>query len=173
MVPYQVFDASDGIFALAVGNDRMFVDLCEQVVGLPALARDPRFVTAHQRALHRDDLLPALSAAMLLQSCDHWIAACTRAGVPAGRVKTVAEALQSPSVTERGVVEVLDHPTLGPVSLIRAAHGLEAQVGRKAKAPPLLGQDTRAVLTGVLGLDEARIAALVQAGAVACLDLEG
>ncbi|MES2665708.1 MAG: CaiB/BaiF CoA-transferase family protein [Pseudomonadota bacterium] len=173
VVPYQVFDASDGIFALAVGNDRMFVDLCEQVVGLPELARDARFVTAHQRALHRDDLLPALSAAMRLQSCAHWLAACDRAGVPAGRVKTVAEALQSPSVTERGVVEVLDHPTLGPVSLIRAAHGLAAQVGRKAKAPPLLGQDTRAVLTGVLGLDEARIAALVQSGAVACLDLEG
>ena len=172
VVPYQVFDASDGIFALAVGNDRMFVDLCVQVVGLPALARDPRFVNAHQRALHRDDLLPALSAAILLESCDYWIDACTRAGVPAGRVKTVAEALQSPSVTERGVVEVLDHPTLGPVSLIRAAHGLEAQVGRLAKAPPLLGEDTRAVLAGVLGLDEARIAALVQSGAVACLDLE-
>ena len=171
VVPYQVFEAKDGIFALAVGNDRMFVDFCEQVIRRPDLAYDPRFVTSHQRAIHREALLPLVADLMTQRTCAEWLDACALASVPAGRVKTVAEALQSPSVTERGVVERLEHPQLGPVALIRAAHGLEAQVGRRAKAPPLLGEDTRSILKNVLGFDDVGIGALVASGIVACQDI--
>lgn len=168
VVPYQVFDASDGSFALAVGNDRMFVDLCEQVIGLPELARDPRFATSHQRALNRDALLPLIAERLSGKSCDHWIAACHRAAVPAGRVKTIAEGLQSPSVIARGVVQKLQHAELGEIALIRPAHGLEAQASHVPKAPPLLGEDTREVLERVLGIDKKKIAELAASGAIAC-----
>jgi crotonobetainyl-CoA:carnitine CoA-transferase CaiB-like acyl-CoA transferase len=171
VVPYQLFETADSTFALAVGNDRMFIDLCEQVIDRPDMARDPRFVTSHQRALNREVLLPALAAIFRGRPCGHWIAACLKASVPAGQVKTVAEALESPSVTERGVVQRLEHPELGPVALIRPAHGLAAQADRTPKAPPLLGEDTRHVLRDVLGFDDARIEALAQAGVVACQDV--
>lgn len=170
VVPYQIFDTADGTFALAVGNDRMFADFCTQVIGQPDLARDPRFVTSHQRALHRDALLPLLADILRHRPCEHWLAACHRASVPAGRVKSVSEALQSPSVRDRDVIQRLDHPHLGPVALIRPAHGLAAQRGRGAKPPPLLGEDTRRVLHDVLGLGADRVAALEKAGVVACLD---
>lgn len=168
VVPYQVFDTSDGVFALAVGNDRMFVDFCEQVIERPELARDPRFVSSHQRALHRDELLPMLAEIMRTNTCQHWIEVCHKASVPAGQVKTVAEALRSPSVVERGVVQQVEHAEFGPISLIRAAHGLEAQRAHTPKAPPMLGEDTRPVLRDVLGLDDPRIDRLVAAGVVAC-----
>ncbi|WP_245415855.1 MULTISPECIES: CaiB/BaiF CoA transferase family protein [Mesorhizobium] len=171
VVPYQVFETSNGSFALAVGNDRMFVDFCEQVIKRPDLARDPRFTTSRERALNRDELLPLLADCLSGQTCEHWIDACLRAAVPAGRVKTVAEGLQSPSVIERGVVQKLQHPQLGPVSLIRSAHGLAAQANHTPKAPPLLGEDTRAVLSRVLGLDDRRIAELAAAGAIACSEI--
>lgn len=170
VVPYQVFDAADGVFALAVGNDRMFLDFCEKVISRPDLGHDPRFITSHQRALHREELLPVLERILLTRTCEDWIEACHAASVPAGRVKTVAEALQSPSVLERGVIETLDHPELGPISLIRAAHGLAAQRDHKAKAPPLLGEDTRDVLKDVLGLAEREIDGLAAAGVIACHD---
>ncbi|ANH08868.1 CaiB/BaiF CoA-transferase family protein [Shinella sp. HZN7] len=171
VVPYQIFKASDGTFALAVGNDRMFVDFCEKVIGRPDLAHDPRFVTSHQRALHRDELLPLLAAIIGGETCEHWLAACLAASVPAGQVKSVSEALQSPSVTERGVVQRLEHPELGVVALIRPAHGLAAQASADAKAPPLLGEDTRGVLRDVLGFEEARIESLALAGVIACRDV--
>ncbi len=57
VVPYQLFTASDGPFALAVGNDRMFGDSRKRVVLRADLARDPRYATSHQRALHRPDRL--------------------------------------------------------------------------------------------------------------------
>ena len=168
VVPYQLFDAADDTFALAVGNDRMFKDLCEKVIDRPDLARDPRFLTSHQRALHRDDLLPILVEIFRQRDCASWIDACLRADVPAGQVKTVAEALDSPAVRARGVVQTLQHPELGPVALIRPAHGLAAQEGRAVKAPPLLGEDTRSVLQEVLGYDAARIDDMAARGVVLC-----
>jgi len=168
VVPYQVFETADGVFALAVGNDRMFTDFCEQVIDRPELARDPRFVTSHQRALHRAELLPMLADILRENTCRHWIEACHKASVPAGQVKTVAEALQSRSVVERGVVEQLEHAELGPISLIRAAHGIAAQRSHKAKAPPMLGEDTRIVLRNVLGLDDPAIDSLAASGVIAC-----
>ena len=171
VVPYQVFETADGVFALAVGNDRMFVDFCEQVIGRPELARDPRFVSSHERALHREELLPLLADILRGNTCDHWIATCHKASVPAGQVKTVAEALRSPSVVERGVVQQLDHAELGPISLIRAAHGITAQRAHTPKAPPLLGEDTRLVLRDVLGLDDRRIDSLAASGIIGCRDV--
>jgi crotonobetainyl-CoA:carnitine CoA-transferase CaiB-like acyl-CoA transferase len=171
VVPYQLFTASDGPFALAVGNDRMFADFCEKVIDRPDLARDPRYVTSHQRALNRPALLDEIQAIIATRPSAHWLKACLTADVPAGPVKSVSEALSAVSVVERGVIQTLEHPELGPISLIRPAQGLAAQAGRSAKAPPLLGEDTRAVLRDVLGFDDARIETLIAQGAVACRDL--
>lgn len=168
VVPYQVFDTSDGTFALAVGNDRMFADFCEKVIQRPDLATDPRFVTSHQRALHREPLLAQIKAIVATRGSRHWLDACLAADVPAGPVKTVSEALTAPSVVERGVIQQLDHPELGPVALIRPAQGLAAQAGMAAKAPPLLGEDTRKVLADVLGLDDGAIDSLEASGTIAC-----
>ncbi|MDQ7249764.1 CaiB/BaiF CoA transferase family protein [Dongia sedimenti] len=168
VVPYQLFETRDGTFALAVGNDRMFVDFCTQVIGQPELADDSRFNTSRQRALNRDTLLPILAKILRNETCSHWLDACNRAGVPAGPVKTVSEALQSPSVVDRGVIQTVQHPHLGAISLIRPAHGIAAQTEHTPKAPPLLGEDTRHILRSTLGYTEARIDALVKAGVVAC-----
>jgi crotonobetainyl-CoA:carnitine CoA-transferase CaiB-like acyl-CoA transferase len=171
VVPYQLFDTADGSFALAVGNDRMFVDFCEKVIHRPDLARDPRFVTSHQRAINRDLLLADMAAILRTNTSRHWLDACLAAEVPAGPVKTVAQALSSPSVTERGLIQRLDHPELGEMSLIGPAHGLAAQKGTRAKAPPLLGEDTRAILSRVLEMTEGQIADLTERRVVACHDL--
>jgi crotonobetainyl-CoA:carnitine CoA-transferase CaiB-like acyl-CoA transferase len=168
VVPYQLFEAEDDIFALAVGNDRMFADFCSHVIERPDLALDPRFITARQRALHREELLPLLAEIIRNRSCQHWLDACHGASVPAGRVKSVSEALNSPSVVEREVIQRLEHPELGPVALVRPAHGLAAQRDHKAKAPPLLGEDTADVLATVLGLPPEAIADLVRKGVIAC-----
>ncbi|XHM74445.1 CaiB/BaiF CoA-transferase family protein (plasmid) [Mesorhizobium sp. ANAO-SY3R2] len=166
VVPYQIFETSDGGFALAVGNDRQFAALCKKVVGLPELASDPRFTTASARANNRDALIPPLAAVFKTQPRDHWMAACAAASVPAGVVKTVPEVFDSPNVRNRGVVQTLDHPHLGPVALIRPAHGLEAQQDAKFVAPPLLGQDTETVLADVLGYSADTIAHLREQGAI-------
>lgn len=168
VVPYQLFDTADGSFALAVGNDRMFIDFCEKVINRPELARDPRFVTSHQRAMNRDPLLAELVTVLQTRSARFWLDACLAADVPAGPVKSVSEALGAPSVIERGLIQRLEHPELGEVALIGPAHGLSAQKDTQPKAPPLLGEDTQDVLSRVLGMTAAQIDALTAGGFVAC-----
>lgn len=167
VVPYQLFQASDGDFALAVGNDRQFTCLCDEVVNLPNLAIDERFMTAKNRAVYTEELIAFLSAEFLKKPCDYWLQSCVEAGVPAAVVKDVPEALESPVVVERNVIQTLEHPFLDQVRLVRPAHGLEAQQSANYKAPPMLGQDSEAVLERVLKYDDLQIKELINSGAIA------
>lgn len=168
VVPYQVFETQDSTFALAVGNDRMFQDLCRNVIDMPDMAADPRFLTSAARAVNRDALLDILSARFLTGTCQHWLDKCLAASVPAGRVKSVSDAFDSPTVRARGIVQELCHPILGAVRMIAPAHGLAGQRDRTPKAPPLLGEDTGRVLRDVLGYSEERIGQMEKAGAIYC-----
>lgn len=166
VVPYQICECSDGNFALAVGNDKQFTALCEKVIGHPELARDPRYRTAAARALNRESLLATLSESFRSNTRHHWMEACLRHGVPAGEVKSVPEAFESPTVKARGVVQTLHSDHIGPVSLVRPAQGLAAQRDAGYKAPPMLGEDTAAVLSGTLGYTRDEIDELVRDGVV-------
>lgn len=168
VVPYQVFETSDGSFALAVGNDRMFRDFCVQVIKRPDLADDPRFQTAHGRAINRDVLIPQIADILRALPSGDWIAACHAAEVPAGPVQTVSEGLDRLVVQESDIIQTLEHPELGAVRLIRPAHGLAAQADVVAKAPPMLGEDTRNVLQAVLGMTTDAVNELIGSGVLGC-----
>ncbi|CDX54284.1 putative enzyme [Mesorhizobium plurifarium] len=166
VVPYQICECSDGSFALAVGNDKQFTALCEKVVGMPHLAGDPLYKTAAARALNRESLLATLGPAFRTRPRHHWMEACLRHGVPAGEVKSVPEAFESPTVKAREIVQTLHSQHIGPISLVRPAQGLSAQRGAKYKAPPMLGEDTAAVLSQTLGYAPEEVEALIGQGVV-------
>lgn len=168
VVPYQLFESQDGFFALAVGNDRMFKDFCIRVIEKPELALDTRFTSAQARAINREALIPILKEALRSNTVSHWLEACRQASVPAGPVHSVSEALSTPTVIERDIIQSMEHPELGTVRMIRAAHGLASQKHQEQKAPPLLGEDTRHVLRNVLGYEDARIDSLREAGVIHC-----
>ena len=102
IVPYQVFPASDGHLIIACGNDRQFAALCG-VLGLDC-AGDARFAENAGRVSHRDALVPILSGATAARPRAELIAALTAAGVPAGPINDVAEALDDPQMRARGMV---------------------------------------------------------------------
>ena len=166
VVPYQICECSDGNFALAVGNDKQFAALCENVLGIPDLARDPLYATAAARAVNRESLLAVLGASFRGKPRRYWMEACLRHGVPAGEVKSVPEAFESPTVRAREVVQTLESTHLGAVSLVRPAQGLQAQREAAYKAPPMLGEDTTAVLRDVLDFTGEEIDDLVRSGVV-------
>ncbi len=75
---------------LAVGNDAQFARLVE-VLGLPALAADPRFATNAARVEHRDELKAIIEAALATRSADEWQEPITAAGVPCGPINDIAQ----------------------------------------------------------------------------------
>jgi crotonobetainyl-CoA:carnitine CoA-transferase CaiB-like acyl-CoA transferase len=153
IVPYQTFAASDATVAVACGNDSLYRRLCD-AVGRPDLAADERFLTNPRRVAHREELVGELSTLFATQPADEWVARLSAAGVPAGKVRGVLEAL-----TERGTATV-EHPTIGSLPLVPSSFGLATE------PPPLLGGHTREVLAETGYADE-EVAALEASGVIA------
>jgi len=164
VVPYQTFDAADGVVAVAAANDGLYRRLCA-AIERPDLAEDERFRTNSGRVEHRDELVAELEREFATRPADDWIARLDDAGVPVGKVRGVLEALEEAERAGRAATTTVEHPTAGELRLV--ASPLRPGAGtRPPTAPPLLGQHTREVLLE-LGCSDAEIVALERDGIVA------
>lgn len=91
IAPYELYDTRDGDLVLAVGNDRQFAGLCDELA-IPELAEDPRFHTNTARVANRAALKQALEARLVHAPADDWAQRLTARGVPAGQVNDLAGA---------------------------------------------------------------------------------
>ncbi len=164
--PTGVFNAADGPLYLACANDRTYQRLVSGVLGRTDLANHPDFITNADRARNRDKLAAIINAELGAQTREQWLPKMREAGVPAGMVRTIAEAFQSPEMAERGLVSQIAHPTAGSIPNIASALRFGATPVVPPVAAPILGQHTRQVLGDILGYDGDTIAALQSDGAV-------
>lgn len=144
IVPYQAFHASDRMFAIGVGTDRHFTQLCERVLQRPNLARDQRFATNTQRVKHRHVLVPLLEDAFRERTAAQWVARCRRASIPASLVRGVREALRSPGA--KSLIASVDHPEIGAYDAVRNPVRIDGERLDIGSPPPSLGQYTDAIL---------------------------
>jgi crotonobetainyl-CoA:carnitine CoA-transferase CaiB-like acyl-CoA transferase len=93
LVPYQLFDAADRPLVIAVGNDGQWRG-CLTALGLADLAADQRLATNSGRLAHRSVVVDAFAARLAERTAGEWLELLARHGVPAGIVRTVAEALR-------------------------------------------------------------------------------
>lgn len=165
IVPYQAFQAADRPLALAVGNDRQFRTFCA-VAGRPELAEDPRFTTNTDRLDQRDVLIPLVAAVIAERPADEWLRVLNDAGVPAGPINTVPEAMADPQVQALGLLRTLPHPTAESIQVVGPAVHLSETPIEPRRAPPRHGEHTDDVLREVLGISTEAIATLREDGAV-------
>ncbi len=165
IVPYQTVATADGWLMLAVGNDGQFARLCT-LLGRPELAADTRFATNPQRVAHRTILMPWLEEIFVRQTTEDWLPQLLDAGVPASAVNDIPTALAHPQATARQMVQNVEHPETGPVTLLGPAPKLSQTPAQIRMPPPLLGEHTDQVLKDLLGYDEEQLATLRADGAI-------
>ena len=103
LMPYEEFQAQDGHMVIACGNDGQFARLCD-VLELAQGGEMDAFATNADRVRQRDVLYPILADRIAGWGRADLIAALTQAGVPAGPINSVEEALSDPQTEARGMV---------------------------------------------------------------------
>ena len=167
IAPYETFAAKGGAwFNLAVGNDALWRAFCGAVGGpLASLADDARFATNAARVAGRAALLAILQPLFAERTVDEWLTLCDAAGVPAGPILGVDEALAHPQVVAREMVVPLVHPGVGPIRVTGVPVRLSETPGDVRTPPPRLGEHTEAALASLLDLAPDELARLRAAGA--------
>lgn len=156
IVPYTAYPTRDDMIAVAVGNDGQFAKFAA-VLGHAAWATDPRFSKNSDRIGNRDALDELIKAELKREGAEAWIEKLMAAGIPCGRINSVAQALAAPHAIARDMVTSVEHPTAGTVKMLGIPFRFSDTPASIRRAPPLLGQHTEAVLREELGFSDARI----------------
>jgi crotonobetainyl-CoA:carnitine CoA-transferase CaiB-like acyl-CoA transferase len=165
--PHGVYPAlgEDAWVAIAVTSDaewRAFAALID-----PALAADERYRDAAGRLAAADALDARVGAWTAAQDRHACAARLQAAGVPASAVQTSADLLRDPQLASRGHFVRVAHPLHGHTTVEGPRVALSRTPARVAGPAPSFGADNDVVLREILGYDDARITALVAAGALA------
>jgi formyl-CoA transferase len=162
--PYQALAASDGHFTIGAANEKLW-PLFAGVLGLDELVHDPRFRTTPDRVRNRAALQAELERVTITRPRAWWLARCEEAGIPAGPIYSVPEALADAHVRARGMVQEMDHPVAGRVKVLGNPVKMSASPPTYRRAAPQLGEDTDTILAE-LGYGRAEVTALRAEGIV-------
>lgn len=164
LVPFQAFEAKDGWMIVGCAKEKFWQRLTE-VIGRPewAEAGSP-YETFGDRRNNRTDLLPELEVIFAERTVDEWLTVLYAASIPCGPVNDVGAALQEDHTLARGLIVDTEHPRYGTVQQLASPVRVGSEVPEYRRAPQR-NEDFDLVMAGVLGLDEATIAALAEQGA--------
>lgn len=163
--PYEAFKTSDSWVLIAAGNDRLFAELCN-VLGLPDLPRDPRFIGNNERVPRRHELHEILERATMRHTAEVLMDLLRKAGVPASMINSIGQVFADEQANALGMF-----PAAAPDFRIPGMKFVDIPVsidGEKAairRMPPRLGEHTEEVLRGT-GYTPAEIESLRAEGVI-------
>ncbi|MDH3380606.1 MAG: CoA transferase, partial [Gammaproteobacteria bacterium] len=145
IAPYRAFLAKDGYFIIAAFTQIFWVKFTK-AIGMPELVDDPRFADITTRKHNMTALYEIIDPLFPTKTIDEWLQIFTEGDVPAARVNTVGEALESAQAKAREIVFEYEHPTLGKMRSVGTPFRSDGRPWRSPLPPPLLGEHTEQVL---------------------------
>lgn len=164
-MPYKSFKTKDGDILFGGGNDRLFGILCDGL-GRPEWKTDPKYNNNASRVANREELEAQIEVVSVGRTTQEWLEVFEGRGMPYAAVNDVQATLNHSHTRARDMVVEVEHGACGPLRLVNTPIKFSESRPGVRSAPPTLGQHTDELLADVLGYDDARIAALKDAGAV-------
>jgi crotonobetainyl-CoA:carnitine CoA-transferase CaiB-like acyl-CoA transferase len=165
ITPYGIFDAADGPIAVAVGNDRLWLQLCE-ALERPDLAQDARFETNASRTENAEALYALFGDLLAQRPAAAWLQLLLAAGIPAAPINTVADLFEDPQIEARSMLPRIEQPGAGSIAVCGTPLRFAGQPEPTYGPAPSLGEHTREVLTGWLGTSDADVDSLRRDGVI-------
>ena len=165
ITPFEAFASADGHVIIALGNDTLWAKFCEHV-HRQDLISDERFRTNADRTENHAALFPILSDIMSERTTDGWIDALGEIGVPCGPINAMDKVVSHPQVQAREMITRVAHQITGAVEVPGVPIKLSETPGNVDAPAPSLGEHTTEVLTDVLKMSPAEVAALKQDGVI-------
>ncbi len=159
------YRTSDGYMNISATTDREFPRLCA-AMGLEHLAGNPDYATNSDRVRNRKQLREILEGVLATKTTGEWVTLLNAQQVLAEPVNTVKEAFSHPQVVHNQMKQTLQHPTAGPVSVLRMPLRMSETPLTLQGPPPRLGEHTREVLARYLDIGDEEYARLQQEGVV-------
>ena len=164
--PLDNYPTADGKYVCIVaGSDANFARLCK-AMDRPDLLDDPRFTKLADRAAHGNGINGIVTEWTRAHSAAEIEEACVACDVPVATAYTAADMFADPHFVARGDVVEVDDPVAGPM---RQQASFPRFAGETPAAPvgaPRLGEHTREVLSGALGLSDRELDALQSDGVI-------
>ncbi|HET9576257.1 MAG TPA: CoA transferase [Usitatibacter sp.] len=142
--PYQAFRSKDGYFAIAAGNQNLWLKVVE-VVAMPQLAADARFGSTRDRAANQVALRELLEERFTQEATAHWLHAFEAAGVPHAPINNYESALADPQVAHMGWVQPLTLPGGATTRTFASPLRLDGKAAAIERRPPALGEHTQEI----------------------------
>ncbi len=167
IVPYRPFKAADGEVIIVVGNDDQFRRFC-QIAGREELANDDRFRTNEMRVRNREQLSKILDPIVAARPRDFWLKELEAQNIGCGPINNLEQVFKDPQVIARKMVHEMRHSANGgtTVRLLASPMKMSETPVTYRHAPPLLGEHTAEVMSGLLGLDGSKIDELRNLGVI-------
>ncbi len=144
--PYRNFKCRDGQWMfIAAANDRFWQKLTG-ALGIEWMATDPRFAVNHDRVVHRAELEAMLEDIIGQHDREPLLKRLEEADVPATPVNTVDQVMSDPQTIERGIIQRVQHPTLGEIPVVGTPIKFSRMTPGVRRPAPLRGEHTDAVL---------------------------
>jgi formyl-CoA transferase/CoA:oxalate CoA-transferase len=158
--PNQNFETNDGFICIVASTDRMWRNLC-RALGLSQACSDPRFETQAMRVKHATELGEIVNRETKNHSGLALEGMLLAAGVPCGKVRSIAEILDEPYIEERGLLESSDHRVSDKLETLKTPIFLSGKPAPLRRRAPMLGENTEEILRE-LGYSAQRIDELVE-----------
>jgi crotonobetainyl-CoA:carnitine CoA-transferase CaiB-like acyl-CoA transferase len=164
--PLDNWETRDGHFVCIVAaGDGLFPRLA-RAMGREDLVRDPRFSSLAARVEHADEINGIVGAWVRQRDAAEVEEILLREQVPVTRAYSIADIAADPHYRARADIVTVDDPTVGPVRMQAVYPRLSATPGRIERGAPKLGEHNHEIYGSLLGLTEAEIAELKDAGVI-------
>lgn len=155
IAPYDSYQAKDGLVIIACGNQKLYEKFCTEVIDMPWMITDERFLTVPLRVRNNEIQKKFIEEWTTLYTVDEVVEKVLQKGIPAGPIYNVKQITEDYHIAvEREMFIEVEHPVIGKMKVNGNPVKLMDMMPRINGPAPTLGQHNDEILGGMLGYSQ-------------------